>query len=148
MNAVPVAGGAATPLTESKNDTTLLVAAFPLDGRFLYTRDQGGNERNHLYVKQADGTERDLTPGEKLKARFVGWTHDGSGFYVATNERDERFFDLYLHDAKSYARRLVYQDDVGYDLGAISDDGKWLAFRRRARPPTRTCTYGAPRRRR
>jgi len=128
VNAVPIAGGAATPLTDSKNDTTLLVAAFPLDGRFLYTRDQSGNERNHLYVKQADGTERDLTPGEKLKARFAGWTHDGSGFYVETNERDERYFDLHLYDAKSYARRLVYQDDVGYDLGAISDDGKWLAF--------------------
>ncbi|MGE5413766.1 MAG: prolyl oligopeptidase family serine peptidase [Syntrophomonadaceae bacterium] len=128
VDAVPVGGGAATALTNAKNDTTLLVSAFPADGRFLYTRDQGGNERNHLYVKEADGKERDLTPGEKLKARFTDWTHDGTGFYVLTNERDERFFDLYLYEAKSYGRRLVYQDDTGYDLGAISDDGKWLAF--------------------
>jgi len=128
VDAVSVAGGAATALTDAKNDTTLLVSAFPLDGRFLYTRDQGGNERNHVYVKDASGAEKDLTPGEKLKAQFAGWTHDGSGFYVQSNERDERFFDIYLYDAKSYARRLVYQDDAGYDLGAISDDGKWLAF--------------------
>jgi dipeptidyl aminopeptidase/acylaminoacyl peptidase len=130
VNAVPVAGGAAAALTDAKNDTTLLVSAFPNDARFLYTRDQGGNERNHLYVKEADGRERDLTPGEKLKAIFVDWTHDGSGFYVQTNERDERFFDLYLYEAKSYDRRRVYQDDAGYDLGAISDDGKWLAFQK------------------
>ena len=130
VDAVPVAGGAAVPLTDSAADSTFVVSAFPFDARFLYTRDQGGNENNHLYVKTPGGKEQDLTPGEKLKAIFAGWTHDGTGFYVQTNERDERYFDLYLHDAKTYARKLVYQDDVGYDLGAISDDGKWLAFQK------------------
>ena len=49
---------------------------FPKDDRILFTRDQGGNELNHLYVLK-DGQERDLTPGEKLKAQFGGWTPDG-----------------------------------------------------------------------
>ena len=40
----------------------------------LFTRDQGGNELNHLYVRTPDGEERDLTPGEKLKAHSLGWT--------------------------------------------------------------------------
>ena len=104
VNAVPVAGGAAAPLTDSAVDSTFIVSAFPFDARFLYTHDQGGNENNHLYVKAPGGKEQDLTPGEKLKAIFAGWTHDGAGFYVRTNERDERYFDLYLHDAKTYAR--------------------------------------------
>ncbi len=130
VDAVPAAGGAAVPMTDSVTDSTFLVSAFPKDARFLYTRDQGGNENNHLYVKTPGGKEQDLTPGEKLKATFVAWTHDGNGFYVQTNERDARYFDLYLHDAKTYARKLVYQDDAGYDLGAISDDGKWLAFQK------------------
>jgi dipeptidyl aminopeptidase/acylaminoacyl peptidase len=125
---VPVAGGKPEPLTSSTTDTTTVVSAFPHDDRFLYTRDQGGNELNHIYVREKDGSERDLTPGAKLKAAFAGWTHDLTGFHVITNERDPRFFDLYRYDAKSYERTLVYKDEVGYFLGAVSPDGKWLAF--------------------
>jgi dipeptidyl aminopeptidase/acylaminoacyl peptidase len=59
---------------------------------------------------------------------FAGWRPDGSGFYVATNERDPKFFDLYLYDAKDYARTVVYKNDSGMNISAISRDGKWLAF--------------------
>src|SRR5689334_22911143 len=71
--AVPGKGGKARALTTSATDTTTAVSYFPNDTRFLYTRDQGGNELNHLYVRRKDGSERDLTPGEKLKAQFEGW---------------------------------------------------------------------------
>ncbi|HYU43611.1 MAG TPA: prolyl oligopeptidase family serine peptidase [Vicinamibacteria bacterium] len=124
---VPVAGGPPAPMTSSK-DTTTAVSYFRGDDRILFTRDQSGNELNHLYVREKDGTERDLTPGAKLKAAFQGWTPAGDAFYVATNERDPKFFDLYRHDAKTYNRTLVFKDEVGYQLGAISPDGRWLAF--------------------
>lgn len=132
VDSVAISGGAATttPLTRSTTDSTYLVSAFPRDQRFLYTRDQGGNENNHLYVQDPGGTERDLTPGEKLKASFSGWTHDGNGFYLQTNERDARYFDLYLYDAKTYARRLFYRNDGGYVVGPVSDDRKFLALQK------------------
>jgi len=125
---VPVTGGAPTPLTSSATDTTFAVSYFPSDDRVLYTRDQGGNELNHLYVREADGKERDLTPGEKLKASFDGWSGDRTAFWVETNERDPRFFDLYRYDARTYERKLVYQNDGGYEIGAISPDGRWVAL--------------------
>ena len=125
---VPVSGGKATPLTQSTTDSTFAVSTFPGDARILYTRDQGGNENNHLYVRELDGKERDLTPGERLKARFAGWTGDDKGFYVATNERDPRFFDVYRYDTQTYERALVYKDEVGYELGDVSEDGNWIAF--------------------
>ena len=125
---VPVAGGEATALTSSTTDSTFAVSYFPRDDRVLFTRDQGGNELNHLYVKELDGTERDLTPGDGHKAIFRGWTPAGDAFHVQTNERDPRFFDLYRYDASTCKRTLVYQDEVGYQLGAVSGDGRWLAF--------------------
>ena len=125
---VPVAGGEATPITRSTTDSTFAVSYFPTDDRILYTRDNGSNELNHLYVRETDGREKDLTPGDKLKASFAGWTPAGDAFYVRSNERDPRFFDVYRYDAKSYDRKLFYKDEVGYDLGAISRDAKWLAF--------------------
>ena len=127
---VPVAGGAPTPVGSPGPDTTFAVSYFRGDDRILFTRDQGGNELNHLYVHETDGTEKDLTPGARLKASFQGWAPAGDAFYVTTNERDPKFFDLYRYDAKTYERRLVFKDEVGYQLGAISDDGRWIAFRK------------------
>jgi dipeptidyl aminopeptidase/acylaminoacyl peptidase len=130
VQTIPIAGGTPAALTRSTTDATTLVAAFPADARFLFQSDAGGNELTHLFVQDPSGAVKDLTPGEKLKAAFERFTPSGDALYVQTNERDARFFDLYRLDAKSYGRTLVYQDDTGYSLGAISDDGKWLAFQK------------------
>jgi len=125
---VPVTGGKATRLTDSTKEAIQTVGYFPKDDRILLTYDQGGNENNHLYVRTPDGAMKDITPGAKLKARFVGWTYDDKGFYAATNERDAHFFDIYRYNAADYGRTLVYKDETGYDLNDISRDGKWIAF--------------------
>ncbi len=125
---IPVAGGEPVALTKSTTDSNYAVGYFPEDDRVLLTRDQGGNEQNHLYVRELDGSEKDLTPGDKLKASFAGWSGDNRAFYVASNERDPRFFDLYRYDAKTYARTLVYKNETGMSVGAISRDGRWLAL--------------------
>jgi dipeptidyl aminopeptidase/acylaminoacyl peptidase len=127
---MPVWGGTPTALTHS-TESTFALSYFPKDERVLYRKDQGGNEKHHIYVLAPDGTERDLTPGKEVKARFGDWTHDLSGFYVLSNERDPRFFDIYRLDAKSYERSLLYRDEVGYDFTAVSNDGKWIAFSKR-----------------
>ncbi|WP_314445175.1 S9 family peptidase [Massilia timonae] len=129
---LPVGGGKPRALTASKTDTTYAVGYFYNDDRILFTRDGGGNEQNHLYVRELDGKERDLTPGDKLKAAFAGWKPDGSGFYVVTNERDPKFFDLYLYDAATYARTTVYKNDSGMNVSSISRDGNWPAFNKPA----------------
>ena len=125
---LPVGGGKPVALTNSKTDSHYAVSYFPKDDRFLYTRDQGGNELNHLYVRELDGSERDLTPGDKLKAAFQDWTSDGSAFFISTNERDPRYFDLYRVDSKTYARTRVFKNETGWQLGDLSRDGRWLAL--------------------
>jgi dipeptidyl aminopeptidase/acylaminoacyl peptidase len=130
---VPVGGGEPVAITHSTTDSTTAVSYFPADDRILFTRDQGGNELNHLFVRETDGAERDLTPGQKLKASFAGWTPAGDAFYVLSNERDPRFFDVYRYDSRTYDRKLLYKDETGYQLGAISNDGTWVAL---ARPKT------------
>ena len=125
---LPVGGGTPRALTSSTTDSTYAVGFFYNDDRILFTRDQGGNEQNHLYVRELDGAERDLTPGAKLKAAFAGWQPDGKAFYVSTNERDPKYFDLYRYDAQTYARTLVYQNETGRTVSAISRDGRYLAL--------------------
>ncbi|MGH9941696.1 MAG: prolyl oligopeptidase family serine peptidase [Pyrinomonadaceae bacterium] len=128
--AVPVAGGGGTTprqLTKSAKESTYGVSYLP-DGRIIYTYDRGGNENNHLYVLNTDGSEQDLTPGEKTKANFLGWSRDRKSFFVSTNERDPRFFDLYEMSVPDFKRTLVFQNDKGLNIGAMSDDKKYIAF--------------------
>lgn len=125
---VAVTGGEPVALTHSTQDSHYAVGYFRTDDRILFTRDQGGNERNHLYVRELDGSEKDLTPGDKLKASFVDWAADGASFYVITNERNPKFFDLYRYDAKTYQRAMVYKNEKGYEVSDISRDGRWIAL--------------------
>ena len=124
----PTAGGRMEKLTYSTKSAIFGVSYFPQDDRILYTQDEAGNELNHLYVRETDGKVRDLTPGEKLKTMFLGWSGDLGHFYAATNERDPHFFDLYRYDAGTYERSLVFKNTAGYMPGAVSRDGRWLAL--------------------
>src|SRR6476469_9232860 len=108
------------PVTRSTIDSTFAVSFFPYDDRVLFTRDRGGDENFHLFVLDREGPEKDLTQGETLKAQFAGWRPDGSAFFVSSNERDPRFFDIYRYDAGTYARTLLFENSQGFDLGPIS----------------------------
>ncbi|MGH7152269.1 MAG: TolB family protein, partial [Planctomycetota bacterium] len=48
-------GGEPVPLTHSTGDAVTAVSFFPKDDRILVTSDRGGNERNHLSVREVDG---------------------------------------------------------------------------------------------
>lgn len=117
-----------TAVTHSDSNSMISLGYFPNDHRFLFTADQGGNELNHIYVMNEDGTVKDLTPGEKLKASFAGWAEDDQSFFILSNERDPRYFDVYEYQVSDYARKLIYQNEKGYDLGAISPDKRYLAL--------------------
>jgi dipeptidyl aminopeptidase/acylaminoacyl peptidase len=124
---LPVAGGDPVPLTTSPDNATFAASFFPADDRVLVTADRGGDELTHVYVRELDGTLRDLTPGERLKASFHGWSEDGRTFFISTNERNPQMFDVYSYDADGYQRRLIFQNE-GYVLGDISRDGRHLAL--------------------
>src|SRR5689334_23748505 len=127
---VPVSGGAATQLTNSTKETTFAASYFPTDSRFLYTYDRGGNENSHIYLRELDGSERDLTPGEKTKANFLGWSHDRKSFFFSTNERDARYFDIFEMPIDTFKPSLIYKDETGFDFGDISNDKKFIAFQK------------------
>ncbi len=126
--AVPVAGGEPQALTASTTDSIFAASYFPKDDRILYTSDQGGNERSHVYVRSPEGGVKDLTPGTKLNAWFFGWAYDDKSFFVLSNERDERYFDLYEYATDGFARTLFYRNTDGLDPGAVSRDKRHVAL--------------------
>ncbi|MEM8770141.1 MAG: alpha/beta fold hydrolase [Pseudomonadota bacterium] len=126
--ALSVDDAAPTSLTKSSTDSTFAVSWFPDDRRMLFTRDQGGNELNHLYVRDENGAIRDLTPGDNVKASFLNWLEDGEAFHILTNERDSRYFDLYRYSASDYTREILFQNDTGWSIDAVTPDGRYAAL--------------------
>lgn len=138
---VPVAGGPAKQLTDSTKESTYAVSYMPADSRFIYRYDRGGNENEHLYVHEADGSERDLTPGEKTKARFLSWSFDRRSFFYLTNERDPKYFDIYEMALADLKPRLVYKDETAFDFGDLSNDKRFIAFEKSGATPSDSDIY-------
>jgi dipeptidyl aminopeptidase/acylaminoacyl peptidase len=124
---LPIDGGEPEQLTDSTDNAVFVVSWFPADQRMLYTYDGGGNELNHVYLREEDGSTRDLTPGEELKASFLAWSQDGESFYLTTTERNQQAFDVYRYSASDYSREMVYENP-GFQISDISGDGRWLAL--------------------
>lgn len=125
---IPVEGGEPTQLTYSEDDAIFALSFFPEDNRILYSSDKGGNEINHIYLRDEDGTVRDLTPEEKEKASFYGWAFDQKSFFCGSNKRDPKFFDIYEMDIETFTPKMIYKNDAGYELASISRDKKYFAF--------------------
>jgi dipeptidyl aminopeptidase/acylaminoacyl peptidase len=126
--AQPVEGGEPEPLTDSSSDPRFFSAWFPNDDRLIFTGDQGGNELTHVYVRNTDGSVVDLTPGEGLRAGFVGFSADGSVFWVTSNERDSSVSDVYEYDAETLERTLLVENTVDAFPSVASPDGRYVAF--------------------
>ncbi len=125
--ALPLDGEPAEPLTNSEDNAVFAVSWFPKDKRILYTYDSGGNELNHVIVREEDGGSRDLTPGDALKAGFLKWSDDGESFYLTSTERNQHAFDIYRYSAKDYSRELVYENP-GFQISDISGNGRWVVL--------------------
>lgn len=125
---VDPATGDREALTTSNTNATYAVSWFPGDDRALVTADGGGDELNHIFVRELDGRLSDITPGEETKAFFMGWSPEGNDAWIATNERDQAAFDIYEYDTLSYESGVVFENTDALQIGAVSPDGNWLAL--------------------
>ncbi len=125
---INLADGQQSQLTNSSTESFFSIGYVPGTNQVLYSADKGGNEIDHIYLLNEDGTSTDLTPGAEEKADFMGWNKDKTAFHYISNKRDPRFFDIYRMDVDGWKSGLVYQNDKGYNLGDISWDENTVAL--------------------
>ena len=125
---VPIEGGPPRQLTHSTSRAIYAVSYFPHDDRILFVRDAYGNENHHLFVLDPDGKETELTIGDGVKARFMGWSFDGSHLYYESNERDCRFFDVYEMELTNFTSNLLFENRDGFKCHSVSNDRKYILF--------------------
>ena len=127
---VNVATGKTEQLTDSKKSSFTSYSYFPEDDRILIKADNEGDELYHIFLREENGTLKDLTPDSMARATFYTWNHDNKSFLYGTNKRSKRKMDVYEMNIETFEPALVYQNDSGYSLRAISNDKKFIAFKK------------------
>ena len=123
-----IESGEMTALTKSADKTIRPMSYFPKDDRFLFMSDNNGDEINHIFLSELDGSTKDLTPAEGARSSFRGWNKEKTAFYFSSNKRDPQFMDFYKMDISDFSSKLLYQNDEGFDLGGISNDEKYVTL--------------------
>ena len=125
---IDIASGEKKQKTFSEKESFFAIDYLPKTNQILYSADKGGDELNHIYLMNEDGTTTDLTPGEKEKARFAGWSKDKKSMYFTSNKRTPKFFDFYKMNIDSRESEMLYQNDNGINISSMSEDEDWFAF--------------------
>ncbi|MEO1653395.1 MAG: alpha/beta fold hydrolase, partial [Bacteroidota bacterium] len=125
---IDIAEGSMNQVTKSEKESYFAQDYVPGSNDMIYAADKGGNEIDHLYLLKADGSSQDLTPGEKEKANFGGWSYDKSKMYYLSNKRDPKFFDLYEMKIGEWTPNMIYQNDEGLDVSDLSRNEQLLAL--------------------
>ncbi|MFN0014693.1 MAG: TolB family protein, partial [Saprospiraceae bacterium] len=127
---INVADGTQRQVTNSTEESFFVIDYVPGTGQILYSADKGGNEIDHIYLLGDDGSAKDLTPAEREKANFIGWSLDKKALFYTSNKRNPQFFDLYKMTVSDWKATMVYQNDAGMDVNGISWDEKTLALQK------------------
>ena len=125
---INIADGSTKKITSSDTESIFAIDFVPGTNQIIYSADKGGNEINHIYLLKEDGSVVDLTPGEKEKAQFAGWSDDKKYMFYLSNKRDPRFFDLYKMEIGEWKPEMIYQNDEGYDIAGISHNENYLSL--------------------
>ena len=128
--AVPVAGGAPVQLTRSAKYPVFIESYFPRDDRFVFRGHKAEGEPEHVYVRELDGTETDLSPGKG--SRFKGWSPDGGSFLLDEDQRGSGVDNVYeVSTQAGYARKVIYQNTPKTPFAFASPDRRHLVLTRR-----------------
>ena len=117
-------------ITHSTVESFFAMDYVPGTGKILYDADMGGNEIDHIYLLDEDGTTKDLTPGDKAKSGFMGWSKNKKFMYYGSNKRDPQFFDVYKMSISDWKPVMLYKNEKGLDFAGISDNENYMALQK------------------
>ena len=125
---IDMASGEKRALTNSSQESIFANSYVPGTTNIIYSSDKGGNEMSHLYLLKTSGDAKDLTPDAKEKANSWGWSRDNKYLYYLSNKRDPKYFDLYKMDTAKWVSAMLYKNEQGFDVRALSDNERYLSL--------------------
>ena len=103
------------------------VACSPMKGEFVFSADEGGNERHQLFLQSMDRHSiRRLTDEPDARHTLCAWSHDGARIAFTSNARDSGCFDIYVMTVDSGELDMVHRGDGWWYAVEFSPDGRFL----------------------
>lgn len=128
LYAITIGSRSVTPLLAPDSISRYGVCWFPGDDRFLFTADHNGDENYQLFVAQSGGAARNLTPESGQTARFLSWAGDEKSFFLVTNARDKRYFDVIEQEiTPDYPKKPLFINTSGVEPAVVSPDRRFVA---------------------
>lgn len=108
------------------------IKGHPQTGSIIFCMDEGGNEREQIYLlEQGSSKPRDLT-GKPESRHFLGGLSPDSGtLSFASNEQTPETFDIWICDVATGEKKMVLQNSDHYNwpaADALSPDGRYLLY--------------------
>jgi dipeptidyl aminopeptidase/acylaminoacyl peptidase len=127
---VPAAGGWPEQITFF-NDAVSAVEWSSRENWIAFSKDDGGDENYQLFLVSPDGGDLvQLTRDPAVRHNFGSWSLDGRLIAYSSNERDRRFFDVYVLEIGNGRKNRVAEMDARLYAGPFSNDGKRLVVAR------------------
>ncbi len=127
---VPATGGWPEQLTFFA-DRVAGVEWSPRGDWISFSKDVGGDENFQIHIVSPDGSSLvALTSDPTVRHNFGSWSRDGRFIAYASNERDRKFFDVYVMDVDTKQRRRIVEKDALFGAGPFSDGGRRLIVSR------------------
>jgi len=80
----------------------------PREELLIFGMDKGGDERTQLYLLSSDASIIiNLSESPSVIHKFGSWSNDGKYICFSNNEREEAYFDVYIQNIKTGAKRRV-----------------------------------------
>ncbi len=124
------AGGWPNQLT-FRSDRVSFQAYSPVSSALVFGEDAGGNERTQFFLLEEGRVEVPLVYQPDAFHIWGDWSPDGGAIAYAGNDRDPRFYDVYLLDMESRQTHRVWESDETHFPLSFFPDGRYLLTTRR-----------------
>ncbi len=127
---LPASGGNLEALTATPEPVR--AQPIPRRGGLLVSIDDGGNEREQLYVHTGEpGAELEpLVVEPEFVHRDTCFTRDGAQLAYVCNRRNRVDFDVYVRELESGEEHCVFERGGMCSTAGFSPDGRFLVVRR------------------
>src|SRR4051812_27065867 len=92
-----------------------------------FMKDHGGDEKSQIFIMDPNGESiQALTNDPKVIHNFGDFSRDGSRICYSSNQRVERYFDVYVMDLASKQSKLAMTGEQNLSCEGFSPDGRFV----------------------
>ena len=123
--------GDKTEQITSYNDSLSFAVFLPTEDKILFSKCDGGNEQNQLYIYSLDTREiKELTKNPEVRYDFGGFSFDGKYISYVSTERNGKDKDAYIMNLETEEVQCVYDNGGPCNVMGFSPNGTYLGIKR------------------